>query len=369
MKPNDISETPVSKPRFILPRLRFAPVTFPIAAALLFAVIFGFFITQMGFFWDDWVQLLSKHLYGFPAYMRYFYERPLSGWTHIVFGPLMGDAPLHWQIFTLSLRWGCVLSAWWLFQLIWPGYRRQAILAALLFAVYPGFTQQPIAVAYHQHWLQYLLFLLSLAFMALALRRPRRKILFTGLALLFQALQFSITEFFVGVELLRPLILWILLNNPTDKQPVANRKKQLFTALLDWLPYLALMLVYVIWRIFLMPLPEGHQNTPELLALLRSRPLTAVQHVAQHALIDGLNSLLVVWGKVFDLHLASAGQPIILLSWGISLLVAVGLAFYLLRLTPVKDENEKAMEDYLNLMSMLNVYPSLYAYTNQYDMD
>ncbi len=340
MEPKKSLKTSDSKLRPILPQLRFSPATFPVIVILLFAFIFGFFITQMGFFWDDWVQLLSKHLYGFSAYMRYFYERPLSGWTHIVFGPLLGDDPLRWQIFTLSLRWGCVLIAWWLFQLIWPGYRRQAVLAALLFAVYPGFTQQPIAVAYHQHWLQYLLFLLSLVFMALAVRRPRRKILLTGLALLFQALQFSITEFFVGVELLRPFILWILLNNPVDGQLIPDRKKHLFTAFLHWLPYLALMLLYVIWRIFLMPLPQGHQNTPELLNLLRSSPLTAVRHVAWHALIDGLNSLLVVWGKVFDLRLTNAAQPIILFSWGISLLAAVGLGFYLLRLNPAKDENE-----------------------------
>ncbi|MCE1253468.1 MAG: hypothetical protein LWX83_07960 [Anaerolineae bacterium] len=339
MKPSNFLKKSNSKIQFILSRFSFDSNSFPLLTALLFTFIFGLFIPKMGFFWDDWVQLLSKHLYGFPAYMRYFYERPLSGWTHIVFGPLMGDETVRWQIFTLSLRWACVLSAWWLFQLIWPRLRLQAVLAALLFAVYPGFTQQSIAVAYHQHWLQYLLFILSLVFMALALRQTRRSILFTILALVLQALQFSITEFFVGVELLRPLIIWILLNNPAEPQNKPAAGRHLSKTLLNWLPYLLLMLFYVIWRIFLMPLPQGHQNTPELLSLLRSQPLTAGLHIGRHMVIDTLNSLVVVWGKVFDLRLANNNQPIILLSWGISLIIAIGLGFYLLHLRTARDEN------------------------------
>lgn len=333
--PSNNTHTPFDLQKKLI-RFKSSFLSFPLIAGLLFLLIFGVFLPDTGFFWDDWVQLLSKHLYGPPAYFQYFYERPLSGWTHIVFGSLLGDSSLRWQIFTLSLRWACVCTAWWLFQLIWPHYKRQAALAAVIFAVYPGFTQQAISVAYHQHWLQYLFFLLSLAFMVLSQYKKRYIHLFLiAAALIFQGLQLSITEFFVGVEFLRPLILWVVLTHLSDENKTTLSLWQRTTkTLLSWMPYLALLAVYSVWRLFFMPLPDGHQNTPTLFNHLLSQPFDALLNLAYNALIDASNSLIVVWGKVFDLQLANFHQPMVFFSWGISLIIAVGLGIFLTRLHP-----------------------------------
>jgi hypothetical protein len=310
-------------------RFQFNALTFPVAAGLLLLTCFGLFLRQYGFFWDDWVQLLSGRLFGYPAYMRYFSERPLSGWTHIVFGPWMGVSPLRWEIFTLSLRWACVVCAWWLFQSLWPEHRRDAALAALLFAVYPGFTQQPISVAYHQHWLQYLLFLLSLNLMVLALRHKSYHLLLILLALTCQILQFSITEFFVGVELLRPFILWIIISHSTT-QPLSRRQRLVKTSL-NWFPYLLIFLAYAIWRGYLMPVSPQNQNAPSLLTGMMNQPFALIAQLFNFAAVDTMNSLIAVWGKVFDLRLAT-NQPVVILSWVASLLIACGFGLYLMRL-------------------------------------
>ncbi len=322
-----------------LARLNFAAWTFPMVVAALLLLCFGLFLPRQGFFWDDWSQLLSRHLYGYPAYFRYFFERPLSGWTHVVFGPLMADSPLRWQAFTLALRGGSILAAWQLFRWVWPARGRDAILAALLFGFYPGFTQQPVSVAYHQHWLQYLLFLLSLAFMAQALRRPGRRWFWTGAALACQLLQLSITEFFVGVELLRPLLLWMALGNAPSGQGLRGRKR-LTAALRAWAPYLLALLGYVVWRGFFIHLPEGAQNTPALLPALRADPVGTALRLGRYAAIDGLNVLANVWGKVFDLRLGSFDQPAVLFSWLASALAALGLGAYLVGLRPESGEEQ-----------------------------
>lgn len=319
-----------------LARLTFGPPTFPLAVAALFALCFGAFLPQQGFFWDDWTQLLSRRLYGYGAYLPYFYERPFSGWTHMLFGPLMGDFPLRWQIFTLTLRAGSVVAAWWLFRLAWPQRTRDAALAALLFAVYPGFTQQPIAVAYHQHWLQYLLFLLSLAFMLQAVRRPQQHTAWTALALACQLLQFSITEFLVGVELLRPALLYVAMSG----SPGAGARRRITAAGRAWAPYLLALAAFVVWRTFFLQLPEGARNTPVLLPELRSAPAAALVKVASFAVTDALNVLVAAWGKVFDLRLADSRQPVILFSWALSALAALGLGLYLARLRPANAEEQ-----------------------------
>jgi len=320
--------------------LRFSTRTFPLALAVVFLVIFGAFLSSYSFSWDDWVQLLSRHLYGYGAYMRYFDERPLSGWTHIVFGPLMGDSRLRWQLFTLTLRALTVLACWALFQALWPRQKRAALLAALLFALYPGFTQQPIAVAYHQHWLQYLLFMLSLWLMVIAVRAPlKRRIPLTLAALLCQAGQLSITEFFVGVELLRPVLLYVALSGDgaAARRGFWPRARAAFLA---WLPYLALLGFYVAWRLFWMPLSADDQNTARIFDLLKTSPRSALTHVAYYALVDLANVLVAAWGQVFDLRLESSRQPLILFSWAISAVAAAALGFYLVRLKPAAGEDE-----------------------------
>src|SRR5512133_1453602 len=136
-----------------LKSLVFRGWTFPLALLGLAAATFGVLVPKLGLYWDDWAQLLVSRLYGLSGYWPYFAsDRPLSAWTHILFVPLLGVNPLYWQIFTLGLRWLTACAMAWAFCGLWPAARRQVLFAACLFMVYPAFTQQSDAVAYHQHW-------------------------------------------------------------------------------------------------------------------------------------------------------------------------------------------------------------------------
>ena len=85
----------------------------------------------------------------------------MAAWTYILTTPFLGTAPINWHVFTLLLRWLAVLGMWWALRGLWPNKTRQVTWMALLFAVYPVFFQQPIAVAYSQHFITYALFFLS----------------------------------------------------------------------------------------------------------------------------------------------------------------------------------------------------------------
>ncbi len=308
--------------------LIFRPWTLPLALLALLGAAFGLLIPWLGLYWDDWAQLLSNHLYGFGAYWRYFAsDRPLSAWTHILFAPILGGAPLHWQLFTLGLRW---LTAWAMFgafSALWPQARRPLAFASLLFAVYPAFTQQPVAVSYHQHWTQYLLFFISLGAMIRAARQPQRFWPYTLLALVTLLLHLSITEFFIGVEMLRPLFLWLALG--TAYQQFGPRLK---ATLRLFAPYAVVLLVYVVWRLkFAFP-SGGDLHPPELLVTLLHQPLAALSQLWRFVLMDELYILVTNWSKVLDLRLLDSTQPIILASYALTVVVAAATAFYLSRL-------------------------------------
>ncbi len=198
----------------------------PLVLLLLCILSYSLFASSLGFNWDDWLQLLVQHnLGGGRAYWAYFaYDRPTSAWTHILLMPILGENPVRWQIFTMLMRWLTAVNMWWMFSTLWPKYKRQAAMTAMLFAVYPTFTQQPISLAYHQHMLQYALFAFSLAAMVKAARSPKRFWLFTALALLAETMQLTITEFYCGVELIRPVLLWIITQRSASPRTVLHKE-------------------------------------------------------------------------------------------------------------------------------------------------
>ncbi|HEX9596183.1 MAG TPA: hypothetical protein VF982_04835, partial [Anaerolineales bacterium] len=154
---------------------------FALGALLLCLMAYAPLISTLGFYWDDWQVIFhtqSGRLLALPQ--MYSFDRPYSVWTAMLSVPLLDSHPLAWHLFALIVRWLLVLAMAWSLALAWPRAKGAVQWAALLFAVYPAYQQQPIAVAFSQHLLAYLLFFVSLACMLLVLRQPARRWLWTG---------------------------------------------------------------------------------------------------------------------------------------------------------------------------------------------
>ena len=307
--------------------------TYPVVLLGLGVISYLPLAQNLGFYWDDWAQLLVARLYNLSYYWQYFtFDRPLSAWTTMLYMPLLGGSPLIWHIFTLLLRCAAGLAMGWTFTALWPAARRPIMVATLLFMVYPAFTEQSIVVAYSQHWTQYALFFVSLGAMVQAVRSPRRFWLFTGLALLTQLLQFSITEFFFGAELVRPIMLWFLIS----AIPSPKKIRSLLATLKAWLPYLAVDGLFLVWRFIIYPRLYGDPHPTRLLQNFFSQPLASLSTLFTNIVQDMLYILVTSWSKVLDLSVAQIRQPVVLLSWAVTLLTVAGLTFYFSRL----DETE-----------------------------
>ena len=202
-------------------------------------------LTQLGYYWDDWEVVYLTRLAN-PAILEgyFFFDRPLA-WPYPIFASLLGAQPFAWHLLTLLLRWAGTLCFYQALLVLWPGRRSALQWVSLLVLVAPAFLQQSISTAFSRHFTAYLLCGLSFYFTALAVR-TRHKKLFWMLAWLTGAAQIFTIEYFAGLELARPVFIWMLL----EPAPFSQKLKR--TAQF-WLPFLAVFLVFGWWRVAYYP--------------------------------------------------------------------------------------------------------------------
>jgi hypothetical protein len=283
---------------------------------------FGLQIPWLGFFQDDWNFVFYSNRLGSQGLLEFLLRdgRPGAAWVYDLGFALLGYQPAYWQAFTLLLRVLTTIVFWMILNKIWPSRRYGNLVAAVFFLAYPFFTLQPLSVAYAPHFMAYLLYALSVYFMILALLSPGKYLLYTIPAVLLAFLQLFTVEYFIGLELLRPVILWYLIARQ-EHQAWQKTLKQVFLA---WLPYLLTLSFFVTWRSFFLP-GLGARNDP--LAVF-SNFGTQLLAVVQNALADLVLVLITSWFNIIDPKLFVVG-PVRNLYY-IAVVVIGALSFYFL---------------------------------------
>ena len=235
---------------------------------------YGVLIPTLGFYWDDFPILFLYKTFGaggFPEFLAS--DRPFSAWNFMLTTSLFKFNPLGYHLLAFALRYLSVMLFYWIFRTVWPDRRKIAAVAASIFAIYPGFHQQPIALIYCHHFSVFDLFLLSVLLM---LQNAKREKFNWPLALVSYvgALGMFSIENFATLEMLRPVLLWIML------KPKFKDFKALIKAILkQWLPFLLIFGAFMFWRVFIFKFPtyepdllEGYQSSPtSILVTLFSR--------------------------------------------------------------------------------------------------
>ncbi len=310
-------------------RLQLGEGGLPLLLAFVCLLAFGLLIPSLGFYWDDWWTLYIADGARNPQALYYFSYRPLHAISDVLTVSLLGRNPLYWHILALVLRFVTVYLLWRVLRRIWPQATEQIAWAALLFAVYPIFLKQSMAVIFRQHWTSYALFLLSLLLMLQGVRREKGRFWLQALGLLTMLAHLLFTEYFFGLELVRPMVLWLVLAD-TRK----DKKDHLIGVLKHWAPYLVLWLAFTVWRLFIVEVLED-PNPPVLLYALLENPLTAAFQFAQLAARDLLHVFLTSWYPALEPGLIDFSTPFAWLAWGAAALAAVivALSMWLVRFT------------------------------------
>lgn len=309
----------------------------PIILLGICMVAFGLQIYWLGYTLDDWIILYSYHTGGLNGLMEYSFmgSRPLIFWAWYLGFELLGTSPVNWQIWTIFWRFISVLIFWIIIRKIWPQNSLRNLFIALLFAIYPVFFQQPSAITFSFHWICFSLYLISIYLMIKAVSHEGNFFVLSGLSILLGAISLFSQEFFVGLELLRGLIIWIFLDN--KEVSFWNKSKKV---ILNWLPYLLMFVGYVVWRFYLMPLPGTDRNSPQLINLFLESPLRGAIQFLEVAIRDMINILFGVWYHSYKPEIV-AFQPIsILMSWVLAGIVFLGLYLLVFKIIKDKYENE-----------------------------
>lgn len=265
-------------------------------------------LTKLGFYWDDFPMAWIASSMGGAGLARYFStNRPVWGLLYQITTPLLGSNPVVWQISAVLLRWGSGVVFWALLRSLWPARRQTsgretfAVWSAAAWVIYPGFSQQFIALLYSHFFIILIVFLLSMTCMvwAVRLQTSARRAWFwplTGLALLLSAWNLLSMEYFFLLDLLRPLMIAVILY---DRQggPYLSRSR-LGKIALAWLPYLAIFVGVMYWRSVIF----GFQTyQPALMARLKAEPIPALMQLVPLALKDVWISSVGAWVKAFSL--------------------------------------------------------------------
>lgn len=294
-----------------------------ILATLLLA--FGLLSPGLGFYQDDWHFIFYAYTRGLGKLweLSAYDNRPFASWPYIAGFALLGFRPLAWQITGIVLRWLTTTVFWLLYRSLWPRHARTTAAAAILFAIYPLYTLQPMAVTYITHWVCYLLFGISLYLMARSVRDPGRLWPLIVISILLDGLQLFTIEYFNGLELLRPVILWLVLAVPTDTWKKTMRRTAIY-----WLPYLALLAAFIVWRGFILHSPAQDTNTPFVLKDLFKTPLPTLAYLFTAAAKDVVIIQFGSWANTIQPALMDSKLSG-LLFMALALASGLGFAYFL----------------------------------------
>lgn len=279
------------------------PIFFAIFLLALCAAAYAPLISRLGFYWDDFPMAWIAATMGGDGLERYFStNRPVWGLLYRTTTPLLGTRPVVWHLFAITLRWVTGLLLWAMLRQVWAGKDAEkanrksfAMWAAALFVLYPGFSQQFIAFLYSHFFLVLSSFLLSLLLMALALRLPQRhlrwRLPLLAASLLFGLLNLISMEYFFLLDLLRPLLIWVVLS-----EQVVEKRARFRQTILAWLPYLIVFAAAMYWRSVLF----GFQTyQPALMSRLKANPLQAVLQLIPLVFKDVWMTSAQAWAKAF----------------------------------------------------------------------
>ncbi len=303
------------------------PVFHPLFLLLLCVLSYGVLLPWLSFYADDWIMLWTYQKLGAWGVDYYHItNRPFLAPLYQILLPLLGAEPWRWQLFAVLAPWITSLSGWWLVKSLWPTRIRFAVFASILIAVFPGYLSHGVALTTGHRNIILAIFLLSLTFTVLSLRKPKRFWLFYLLALLTSIYNMLAMEYFLFMELMRPFVIWIVLS-----ETEFSTKQKLGKTIRHFLPFFLALCAILYWRTFLFPY-QTFNHSLRLFNIFREDWLSAIALLTKQTLIYFWIAMVRAWTQIVTVMAERVewGSPSSYI-YLILVLITAGVSFLVLR--------------------------------------
>lgn len=306
---------------------------FPLLLLAVCLLAFGLFSPFLGFYWDDLPYMWFSHTSGpLGAVRAIALDRPVLGLFYALPMSLLGESPFVWQTFGIFCRWVFALAVYVFLSALFPDHKKTNKLIILLFTVFPGFTQQYIAVIYSHAFLIFSLYFYSLSLFIRSLESGR--FFWRGLiSIILAVICMTGTEYLVGLEVLRPFIIYLILARKANK---SERKSIFLQTLKLWLPFLLADIGFIFYRIFLASSVLYHVKP---MGDFAQSPWEALRQLAWAVVQNIYTALIAAWAQIikpfFALDLRSLASMLYLV-----VLAGAFIISFIWMLSFIKDDSK-----------------------------
>ena len=310
---------------------------FPVTLFVITILAYGIFVPWLGYYGDDWPGIYNLVTGGLWAMVdSQSLDRPFWGWISGIEYQLIGERPIGWQVYAALTRYVSALAVWFLCRQIWPKHQIEGAAVTLLFLVYPGILQESRGFTYGTIWLQLALSIFSLALMAKSVRINNYKIVVITIALLSAGISWNISEYFLGFELLRPFILWIVVSD--EYKRVVDR---ILSTVKWWSLYVGALLGYLVYRFFVFDTKRTEVDPSHFWSEIVIEPALEVVQRLNFVIPDLVETSLLVWANTLSPENLSITARSTWLAWMVGAVVTA-LVFFLLGNLTSKWNDESA---------------------------
>ena len=325
-----------------LKKIARSPYSLYAAIVVIGIAAYAAHIPELGFYWDDWPWVWSLHINGAQGMFKIDeYHRPLTGIVLYLGGLFAGESPALWQVYTLALRLLGAAALAWMLNILWQNKRQRIAWVVTLFLIYPGFNQQFVAVNNSRHIFPLVTFFLSLGFTLKSLQAEKNRPRHAVIALLLSLTTMLTSEYFYGLELIRPVLIWLLV-----RRKEKDLRASLLSALKAWLPYALLIVAVFGWRYSI--------------STQRNYSITIFERLDKQLIANAAQDLWIAtigaWGSIFNWDiLADYSGRIHLLYWAVVIATASGTLIYFGLIQQDDAENNSRIEIWILGVSALAV--------------
>lgn len=267
---------------------------------ILGIITYGLLISKMGFYLDDWYIVLFQKYFGAGHFAEFFKgDRPFFGFVYDIFVPIFKDSRIGWQLFALATHILTAIVFWYLLELLAPKHKWFNVIAGLFFLVYPGFKFHWFSVMYSQVFFLYAVYFLSFVLMVRAISANKARVWYVIGAMLCQIIGIVPQESFLGLEFVRPILLYIALQNI---DPV-SRKRNLQKTLIWWLPYLVVFISFSMFRVFNSGI---YSYQVSILDLVKENPGETLVLLINNVLTGLTQGIVLAWTSTLNIF---SGSP------------------------------------------------------------